>query len=526
MCLNPIRIINPKSKVRIDGGENYVITIECGKCAECVYLKRKEARMRSYYQFKWTLENGGCIYFDSLTYDPKNLPRISDWIPEVKGTKLDSSCFRRKDITDYIKRVRMHMTRKGLDVKDKLKYFVVSEYGSDKKYISDSGRIRKGTKRPHYHILWFWQGDWKDIVEASNEMWGKGRTDIGNMKKHVFKIGYHEDFEHMMSVCTYVAKYVVKDLDYIKKVNKLLEKIEKKYNVDYETLEKVRKETELFKRWSNGYGISGLVYNEGEDLNNMRIKIPDKEKIWDYLKIPTYYRRKIHYKLVKNNGKYQWVLREEMKDTYIEREYESTRLYYRRTKDIVENLEMYVKEEDTFDNEKLRGIGLKLKIKEMKKKINELLDGRTIWEFAEYQTRYKGRLTKSPTDDMIERKYEILDNEECEDKDIATSFAHKTYKSLPYKFIAIGQDIKNEIDEKIKNGEKITRESIIEDYGIEEVYDIDTYASLYTINENNEKYRNFDQLEKYISYCLSEHNKRSQKTEDEKEKIKKRLKER
>lgn len=529
MCLNPIRIINPKSKIRLNGGENYLISVPCGQCAECVYLKRKEARMRAYYEFKSTLEAGGCVYFETLTYDRKNLPRLSDTIEELKGDKLNVSCFKRKDVTNYIKRVRERLYRMGYDRKC-IKYFVTSEYGSDKKYIDEKKRLRKATKRPHYHIIWYFYFDnCQDLIKVSNECWDKGRTDVLNAKKHIFKRGLYDDFEHMMSICGYVAKYVTKDKGYNNKIGNTIEKLANKYNLSDEDIEKLKKSTEMYHRWSNGFGITGLYYNEKKDLTEkMRIKIPHKEKIWDYMKLPNYYKRKLHYNLIKMpNKKYKWVLKDEFVENYINREYESTKLYYFRTKDIINNLCNYIKEGDVFDKKTLMGNDVHKKIKAIKEEIKRLRNGRTLWDFAEYQTRYKGRLRMELTDDNIELKYSVNDNDNCHISEIATNFAHKCYKVLPYRFVAIGYDIKDEIDKLLEKGITPSQEYMLTRCNHNRIIDCNTFAKIATINQMTaQRYKDYDNLEKFLSYCLSAHNKRCQMTNDEKEKMQAREKER
>lgn len=527
MCLNPIRIINPKAKIRLDGGENYLISVPCGQCAECVYLKRKEARMRAYYEFKDTLTLGGCVYFETLTYRPKDLPRLSDIIPELKGDKMNVSCFRKKDVTDYIKRVRETLFRMGYKRRS-IKYFVTSEYGSDKEYKDDKGRLRKGTKRPHYHIIWYFlYPNCDDLVKVSNECWNKGRTDVLNANKHIFKKGKYDDFEHMMSICGYVAKYVTKDKGYNNKIGNVIEKLTNKYNLSEEEIEKLKKSTEMYHRWSNGFGIAGIKYNEEKDLNEkMRIKIPHKKKVWDYLKLPNYYKRKLHYDLIKlPNKKYKWVLKKECINNYINREYESTKLYYFRIKDFINNIDKYVKEGDIFDKKRLNSKEVHQKIKEMKEEIERLRNGRKLWDFAEYQTRYKGRLRLELTDDNIELKYSVNDNDNCHVSEIATNFAHKCYKVLPYRFVAVGYDIKDEIDKLIENGITPSKEYMMTRCNHNRIIDCNTFAKIATINQMTAThYRDYDNLEKFISYCLSAHNRRCQMTADEMEAMQKRLK--
>lgn len=106
MCLNP---------TFLNGGE---IVVPCGKCYEC---KMKHSREWSYrIMLEASLYEENC--FMSLTYNEDNLP--------------DGASLKRKDLTDFIKRLRERLRPRRIRV------FYVGEYGD-----------LKG--RPHYHIICF-----------------------------------------------------------------------------------------------------------------------------------------------------------------------------------------------------------------------------------------------------------------------------------------------------------------------------------------------------------------------------------
>lgn len=90
-----------------------------------------EYTFRSIQEFRQCTEAGGYAYFDTLTYNDFCLP-IKYGIPY----------FRRSDVTNCLKKLRQHLTKLGYDIKDKLTYFVSSEYGGK-------------THRPHYHIIFY-----------------------------------------------------------------------------------------------------------------------------------------------------------------------------------------------------------------------------------------------------------------------------------------------------------------------------------------------------------------------------------
>lgn len=98
------------------------IAVPCGKCIFCRDKKAKE------WAFRAVCENTSSTsqpLFVTLTYNPKHLPSCGVFKEEIQL---------------FMKRLRMNLTRKGIE--HNIRYFACSEYGSK------SGR-------PHYHlILW------------------------------------------------------------------------------------------------------------------------------------------------------------------------------------------------------------------------------------------------------------------------------------------------------------------------------------------------------------------------------------
>lgn len=117
----------------------------------------------------------------------------------------------------------------------KFKYILFPEYGSDDYYVDDCGRTRKGTKRPHYHVLFFFYHS----------------VDVEQMKKLML-----EYWDACIELCldcveitdnygfsTYVSKYVAKGLekeifpaeyfDYIKRLRSIIKKY---HELDYNAL--------------------------------------------------------------------------------------------------------------------------------------------------------------------------------------------------------------------------------------------------------------------------------------------------
>ena len=158
MCCNPKWIYKEgrykENNYRGGAGESYALGTysKCGSCAICLAEKSNNWVIRNYYEEKRHKKK--C--FITLTY-------------------AENSCILvRKDLQDFIKRLRTYIERKGS--KEKFRYFYCGEYGE-----------RNG--RPHYHLIIYgwedneakylgWSGK-KQICYRSSiieECWGLGRT--------------------------------------------------------------------------------------------------------------------------------------------------------------------------------------------------------------------------------------------------------------------------------------------------------------------------------------------------------------
>lgn len=243
MCLRSRQTYNPSRYYSLDLAQRFSLEFPCGECAECRAQKQQEWFLRSYYHAKDYLDHNGWVYFDTLTYDNAHLPHISDFTDLVEKNSLyDYKCFSYEDIKGFMKRLRRELDYHGYNAKENLEYFVGSEYGSANEYTSASGMLRKGTERPHYHILFF-------VKEGCNlspmklsyfvdKCWQKGRTD-GYMyhpedshyvDKHTYGKAYTSDDVTLRRVTNYVSKYVLKDQHFNKRI---VTKLDTLYNSLY-----------------------------------------------------------------------------------------------------------------------------------------------------------------------------------------------------------------------------------------------------------------------------------------------------
>lgn len=257
MCCNKIRIERPRSvnAVSADGEfftsplRKRVYYIPCGKCPECQQRKRDGYYLRSHYQFLKAGERG---IFTTLTYDNAHLPiytyetepifspsgeileyprkrRVSTW--DKKHIQLFFKQLNEKIIYFYgtkilgLKRLKTDGRRKktiawkdfevSLRKNPLFSYFLVCERGKADIYTSDKGRKRRGTARPHYHVIFYLNNP--DIpqdmfLEFIKELWEYGH--VYNLKITDVKDKDGKSLGRTDSQClAYVTKYVTKDIN-------------------------------------------------------------------------------------------------------------------------------------------------------------------------------------------------------------------------------------------------------------------------------------------------------------------------
>lgn len=292
MCLNP-RFISSKTKyVDVTQLGSYLGTqIYCGKCAECRKMKVAEyyARIKSLY--KDCIAHGGFCYWDCLTYDDASVPvyTIARGLQRSKLMFKDDYSiltFNSDDYRNYMKRLRINIQRAGYD--NKLKYYWVCEYGGI-------------THRPHYHIIYFIYDKtlspevFDSLIVKS---WKYGINDKynkdGSLKSPQSKVVNGD------GAIYYVAKYVVKDDEYLK----VIDEFAKTHNLDSDTYKSLMP----FHRQSQGFGESIIEQNDVKflfDTGKMVVDTPDGKVTQS---IPTYILRKMFFQNIKQkDGTYRWI---------------------------------------------------------------------------------------------------------------------------------------------------------------------------------------------------------------------------
>ena len=416
MCLNPIKLYNPARKISLYGGQRYQIELPCGQCAECREAKRTDIYFRSYYECLDTFRKNGYVYFDTLTYSTPNLPHISDFI-EVSNPSLDFTCFNPEHFRMFMVRLRRQLEYHGFNCKENLKYFVSSEYGSDKEYTDDSGKVRKATNRPHYHVLFFVTGDIDPLVFSSyvNKCWQLGKTDgidyhdANYVYDHVYGPKYNSDDVHMRAVCNYVAKYVLKDSNFEDSLKKRIQQIMDMKDETFETYQGRKMYNTIVKpmrpycRWSNGFGSYGLEYNDEDLVFENKMRIPDKDEVWRFAPLSSYLNRKKYYEAVRDSeGKLYWQLTEAGKDRAFVRAVKGAEQFAERFDEWLNNIDTLMTKDDKkldydWDNKQwfykdVTSQDIFYFRRNLIDNVKKYLGDRSSLEFAVYVQFYKGRV--------------------------------------------------------------------------------------------------------------------------------------
>ena len=304
MCLKPLKINNPAKRFDLKGGQPLILEVPCGRCAECKKNKRLEWYFRAYHQCQDTINTGGYVYFDTLTYSDDNVPHLSDFVDlaQIKDC-ADFMCFNHVHWRNFLKNMRrqIHFHYKGCS----FKYFLTSEYGTDERF----------THRPHYHILFFIKGPIHpfDFSKLVSKCWNYGRTDGLPYKsnsytaEHVYgyNLGFPQDgtpFEICTKVCNYVSKYVTKDSKFQNEIDNRIELL-KKHIDNEDELKDIIRSVDMFHRCSQGFGLGYLRQLDADEYNfiyqNGACRIGDKARIKYVIKLPLYFKRKLFYKVLK-----------------------------------------------------------------------------------------------------------------------------------------------------------------------------------------------------------------------------------
>lgn len=143
-CLSPVRL-------KLQG------IVPCGKCLACLERRQRD------WTFRLSIEHHQCTscLFITLTYDEKHIPIVTHE-DKVFGV------LRKKDVQDFMKRLRFHISP------HKVRFFACGEYGTK-------------TLRPHYHVILFnFPTHYFDAYEVINKVWKNGFVVVKNAHSNHF----------------------------------------------------------------------------------------------------------------------------------------------------------------------------------------------------------------------------------------------------------------------------------------------------------------------------------------------------
>lgn len=311
MCLNPVTILNPTKYVSVRYRDRFLLQTPCGRCSECMTNKSNEWNFRLYQQSLETFSKKGFVYYVTLTYNNQSLPHISDYFQVSK--EVDFPCFRSEDLRLFVARLRQACKRK---FNSNFDYFIASEYGTSEKC----------THRPHYHAVFFVTGSVSNL-QFSNLVglhWKHGRTD-GFPYKSSYYIDHNtfkESSSGSLAALRYITKYIQKSCEFQReithRVSLILEYVTKKFASQglekweesshyWRFRDKLFRHFNQFHRQSTHLGewyLSKL--NVSELFDSPFVYMPDSKDVVKKIPLPTYYKRKLFYQLVEQDGAKIW----------------------------------------------------------------------------------------------------------------------------------------------------------------------------------------------------------------------------
>lgn len=332
MCLSPITIPNQTKFISTKHADPFLMQIPCGHCAECASTLGNQWYYRAYYEWQELTDNGAYVLFDTLTYDDKHLPHLSNcwhWLSKSE----DFPCFNYYDVRLFLQGLRTRLIRCGYR-KDSFRYFLSSEYGSSE-YYNYRGIVRRAQHRPHYHILLYVYDKRIDPIWLSKtigEVWNRGRTDGVPFQSKEYVLGKNVisadcPLEQSLRVCRYVTKYVQKSCQFDKEISWRINKVMHRMAEEADPIspsswletETAHKERLKLTRWVNQFHRQSQHFGETAlrdlDLNQLYetgcLFMPDPNGVKIPIPLPTYYARKLFYEQVNVNGARYWQLNDE-----------------------------------------------------------------------------------------------------------------------------------------------------------------------------------------------------------------------
>lgn len=384
-CTSPVRIKNPK-KSYSHNVDKYFLDVPCNCCPNCRATKQLSWVTRMYFEWQHTLKCGGASYYYTLTYNNEHLPK-----------KYGIPVFSKRDCQLFFKRLRRNLERKGY--RTDFKYFLVSEYGSEK-------------KRPHYHFILFYKQK-LPIYLLEREIrhsWcveNDWHQFMGNVKP-----GELGATVESIKALNYVTKYVMKDMLYenaMQEISKLYDFLECpifEEDVD-EDKYKAKKDSDLkqFKQfYLPSHHLGECILTEMEtrksSIEASRLIMPDTNIDGQYVDVPVpmYIKRKLYYNescpikgKIYRNGKWTYSTTYVLNDKGIKAKVNTLD---RTIEEQSQKYYSYLSYFDTPETFQLLGCS----VHDASLQVMTLLNGRSFSDLAVYNLVYRGRYDSGLTD--------------------------------------------------------------------------------------------------------------------------------
>lgn len=172
--------------------------VDCGRCMQCRIKKQTALKFLANKELLNTYKRGQGASFVTLTYDDNNIPfihlptgNVYRGLHNLMTTRQEVyyTLFR-KDVSNFIKKVRRNMDYHGNKVPFKVIY--CGEFGGQ-------------TDRPHYHIIFLGLTDFQAKM-YTRKCWTFGLCDVGPLAQ---------------GGVNYVTKYLLKNQSYDKRIKAL-----------------------------------------------------------------------------------------------------------------------------------------------------------------------------------------------------------------------------------------------------------------------------------------------------------------
>lgn len=204
MCKKPLTIIN-RGYLKDDPFSPYYVSVPCGRCDECQQQRVSDVLFRADYEYADTIKSGGNAFFLTLTFNDANL----NWYTYSDGSKC--STWNSILLQKFTHRLHTYLSRNGFS----FKYLITSERG------------KNGTKRPHYHCVFFICPLLRDMPDDTffyslfARFWSLSRNDVSNplsggrwsaLHSPIGLIHVETIQRTQLEAMKYVCKYAFKDL--------------------------------------------------------------------------------------------------------------------------------------------------------------------------------------------------------------------------------------------------------------------------------------------------------------------------